>query len=199
MEQQDYTTIVNGQLMPADSGGVNNNGGYNLLKYELCPSRGIRGGGSPQSPGITDYTYVAFNAPPTSPQGQPVPANANLMAILDTAPSGVSLGTITNANGASNTFLISHLACNPQNYMNGPSVWYNAVNAGAGNSVPDSQVPPGLTSITANNSNVMLSSPHPGTNPVLFADGHVQAVAHGWFTTNQAAWSWANTTPIQLP
>jgi prepilin-type N-terminal cleavage/methylation domain-containing protein/prepilin-type processing-associated H-X9-DG protein len=198
MEQQDYTTIVGGQLMLADGGGVNNNGGYNMMKYELCPSRGIRGGGSAQSPGLTDYTYVAFNAPPNSPQGQPVPAT-NLMAILDTAPSGVSLAAITNANGASNTFLISHLACNPQNYMNGPSVWYNAVNSGIGNSMPDSQVPPGLTSITANNANVPLSSPHPGTNPTLFADGHVQAVTHAWLTQYQAAWAWSNTTPMQLP
>jgi prepilin-type N-terminal cleavage/methylation domain-containing protein/prepilin-type processing-associated H-X9-DG protein len=199
MEQQDYTTTVAGQLMLTDSGGVNNSGGYNMMKYELCPSRGIRGGGSAQNPGITDYTYVAFNAPPNSPQGQPVPASLSLEAVLDTAPGGVSLGTLTNAQGASNTFLISHLACNPQNYANGPSVWYNAVNSGTGNSTPDAQVPPGLTSITANNSNVPLSSPHPGVNVVLFADGHVQAVTHAWLTQNQAAWAWANTTPIQLP
>lgn len=201
MEQQNYTIQPGGQLMPSDSGGVNNTGGYNMLKYELCPSRGIRGGGSPQTPGLTDYTYVAFNSPPTGPDGQPIAGSA----ILDAGPAGVSLTAITNANGASNTFLISHLACSPTNYSNGPSTWYNAVNAGIGNSTPDNQVSANETTLNnenqnnASNAGIGLSSPHPNINVVLFADGHVQSVTHAWLSQNQRAWAWANTAPIQLP
>lgn len=197
MEGQNSTTSVPGQ-----GGAVNQNGnlqpydgqGNYALKYELCPSRGVRGGGG--TPGLTDYTYVAYNSPPTGPNGQPIPGSA----ILDAGPSGVSLTTVTNANGASNTAMVSHLYCNPVDYMTGPSVWYNAVNAGSGTSTPDNQASTQMTSPTGNNASANLSSPHPGVNPTLFADGHVQPIVHGWLTQNQALiWVWANTSPVQLP
>jgi prepilin-type processing-associated H-X9-DG protein len=179
---------ANGVLQPYD--GVGNF----ELKYELCPSRGIRGGGG--GAGITDYTYVAFNSPPTGPNGQPVPGSA----ILDTGPAGVTLTTVTNANGTSNTAMVSHLYCNPVDYPSGPSVWYNAVNSGIGTSVPDNQASQILTSPTGNNAAANLSSPHPGVNIVLFADGHVTPLTHGFMTQYQAyMWVWANTTPFSLP
>ena len=46
---------------------------------------------------------------------------------------------------------------------------------------------------------VEKSSPHPNLNVVLFADGHVQTLAHQWLTANQMIWSWQNTTAVQLP
>jgi hypothetical protein len=107
---------------------------------------------------------------------------------------------ITNANGASNTALLTHLGVNPVEYGYGPTTWYNCNNATGGTSVPDDQVPLGayLTPNTYNPPD--LSSPHPGGNLVLFADSHVQSVVHDWLTQYEnQVWSWMNKTPIQLP
>lgn len=145
------------------------NNGQIVLKLLLCPSRGVRGNG------LTDYNYVQQNA-----------------AVLYAAPSGVSLAVITNANGASNTALVSHLACNPQDYPIGPTPWYDCLQPLSAQSTQDSQVPVGQF-------DQYLSSPHPGINLVLFADGHVQGIENSWLTANQVIWSWQNTVPIQLP
>ena len=46
----------------------------------------------------------------------------------------------------------------------------------------------------------VMSSPHPAGNPVLFADGHVQNIAHDWLIPNQnQAWKWQNTISLSLP
>ena len=116
-----------GSLVPVNNGNV-------LLKFLLCPSRGIRGNG------LADYNYVQQNT-----------------AVLYGAPVGVSLTAITNGNGASNTAMVAHLACNPQDYPNGPTPWYNCIQPLSTQSMPDSQVPHGLFDQT-------LSSPHPGVN-----------------------------------
>jgi len=149
-------------LVPVNNGNV-------LLKFLLCPSRGIRGNG------LTDYNYVQQST-----------------AVLYGAPGGISLVCITNANGSSNTAMVAHLACNPQDYANGPTSWYNCIQPTNASSMSDSQVPPGLFDQT-------FSSPHAGGNLVLFADGHVQSIDHGWLTANQSIWNWQNTTPIQFP
>ena len=99
---------------------------------------------------------------------------------------------ITNANGSSNTVMVSHLGCNPQDYPNGPTPWYNCLQPFNAQSMQDSQVPPGQYCTT-------FSSPHPGGNVVLFADGHVQSLDNGWLTANPSVWNWQNTTPIQFP
>jgi prepilin-type N-terminal cleavage/methylation domain-containing protein/prepilin-type processing-associated H-X9-DG protein len=149
-------------LVPANRGKV-------LLKILLCPSRGIRGNG------LTDYNYVQQST-----------------AVLFGAPAGVSLTTITNANGASNTAMVTHLSCNPQDYPIGPSPWYDCIQPFSAQSVSDSQVPVGQF-------DQYFSSPHPGTNLVLFADGHVQGIENSWLTANQAIWNWQNNLPIQCP
>jgi prepilin-type N-terminal cleavage/methylation domain-containing protein/prepilin-type processing-associated H-X9-DG protein len=149
-------------LMPVNNGNV-------LIKILLCPSRGIRGDG------IGDYNYVQQNT-----------------AVLYGAPVGVSLVLITNANGAENTVMVAHLACNPQDYANGPSPWYDCIQPLSAISVADDQVPVGLWDKT-------FSSPHPGGNVVLFADGHVQLIDNGWLTANQNVWNWQNTTVLQFP
>jgi prepilin-type N-terminal cleavage/methylation domain-containing protein/prepilin-type processing-associated H-X9-DG protein len=152
----------NGSLVPVDNGQV-------LLKFLLCPSRGIRGNG------LADYNYVQQST-----------------AVLFGAPVGVSLTAITNANGAANTAMVAHLGCNPQDYADGPTSWYDCLQPFSAQSMPDSQVPPGQMDQT-------LSSPHPGGNGVLFADGHVQWIDHGWLTANQSVWNWQNTAPLQFP
>jgi prepilin-type processing-associated H-X9-DG protein len=151
-----------GSLLPVNNGNIQ-------LKFYLCPSRGIRGNG------LSDYGYVQQS-----------------YAILFSAPTGVSLTAIANANGSSNTAMVCHLACNPQDYQIGPTTWYNCGQPFTAQSMQDSQVPPGQMLLG-------LSSPHPSANLLLFADGHVQALDHGWLTANQNIWNWYNSSPIQFP
>ena len=113
------------------------------MPYLLCPSRGIRGNG------LSDYGYLQQD-----------------YAIFYSAPKGVSLLLISNANGASNTAMVAHLACNPSDYPIGPTPWYNCYQAFSAQSMQDSQVAVGQYSTT-------FSSPHPAGNVVLFADGSV--------------------------
>lgn len=149
-------------LIPVNNGNV-------VIKILLCPTRGIRGNG------LCDYNYVQQNT-----------------SVLYGAPVGVSLVLITNANGAANTVMVAHLACNPHDYANGPTPWYDCIQPLSAISVADDQVPIGLWDQT-------LSSPHPGGNVVLFADGHVQLIDNGWLTANQNVWNWQNTTVLQFP
>jgi prepilin-type N-terminal cleavage/methylation domain-containing protein/prepilin-type processing-associated H-X9-DG protein len=149
-------------LIPVNNGNV-------LLKLLLCPSRGIRGNG------LTDYNYVQQST-----------------AVLFGAPVGTSLVLIGNANGSSNTVMVAHLACNPQDYAVGPTPWYDCIQPLNASSTMDTQVPQGQFDRA-------LSSPHPGGNGVLFADGHVQLLDNGWLTANQNVWNWQNSIPLQFP
>ncbi|HTU23585.1 MAG TPA: DUF1559 domain-containing protein [Gemmataceae bacterium] len=175
--QQFVTSGGNGTLQgggeAGNAGGTASliavNNGNVVMKILLCPSRGIRGNG------LSDYGYVQQNT-----------------AVLYGAPVGVSLDQISNGNGSSNTVMVAHLACNPQDYPNGPTPWYDCTQPLVGSSMLDSQVPQGLWDQT-------LSSPHPGGNQVLFADAHVQLIDNGWLTANQNVWSWQNTTLLQIP
>ena len=107
---------------------------------------------------------------------------------------------IGNLNGSSNTALLSHLGVNPAEYGYGPTTWYNCNNATSGNSVPDVNAPLGSYLSPNSYSPPDLGSPHPGSNLVTFADGHVQAVSHQWLTQNQnQVWSWMNDTTIPPP
>jgi prepilin-type N-terminal cleavage/methylation domain-containing protein/prepilin-type processing-associated H-X9-DG protein len=181
MEQQNAVQVVNGggnanlqgQGQQGNAGGTGSlvpvNNGNVPLKFYLCPTRGIRGNG------LTDYGYLQQDG-----------------AVLYGAPAGVSLTSITNANGASNTAMVAHLGCNPKDYLNGPTAWYGCTQPYNAQSMPDNQVPQGQLTQT-------FSSPHPGVNVVLFADGHVQAIPHQWLNANQVIWNWQNTTPVQLP
>jgi prepilin-type N-terminal cleavage/methylation domain-containing protein/prepilin-type processing-associated H-X9-DG protein len=178
IEQQNAVIVVNnggggggggvgnangtGSLIPVNNGNIQ-------LKLLLCPSRGIRGNG------LADYNYVQQNT-----------------SVLYGVGVGVSLSSITNANGASNTAMVAHLGCNPQDYPNGPTPWYDCIQPLTAQSVPDSQVPVGQF-------DQYFSSPHPGVNLVLFADGHVQGIENGWLTANQSVWNWQNTVPLQMP
>jgi prepilin-type processing-associated H-X9-DG protein len=124
---------------------------------------------------VADYNYLQ----------QPTSVHFN-------APFGTTLTAITNANGTSNTATVAHNGCNPQDYANGPTAWYNCSQPSNGLSMPDSLFPPGQMS-------QFFSSPHPSVNVVLFADGHVQAIAHDWLSSNQNVWNWQNRSPLQFP
>ena len=160
-----------------NSGDANNAAGTNflapinngnvLVSLLLCPSRGIRGDG------LCDYNYMQLDG-----------------VVLYGAPLGVSLSSISN--GSSNTAMVSHLGCNPKDYANGPTRWYNCGQPFTAQSVPDVQVPPGQPDQN-------FSSPHTEGNIVLFADGHVRSLPHQWLTANPAVWFYQNNSPLQLP
>src|SRR5947208_3029839 len=110
MEQQNVVSAVGGQLTPVNNGNV-------VLKYEMCPSRGMR------TVAITDYAYV----------GQPLGGGNS---ILGNAPGGVSLAEITNGNGTSNTLYVAHVSMNPQDYDTSDAPWFNSINPTSGQSTP---------------------------------------------------------------
>jgi prepilin-type N-terminal cleavage/methylation domain-containing protein len=191
IEQQNEVQLINGVLTPVHAA-------QDSLELFLCPSRGLRPGqASPNAPGaappyggISDYGYyvlVPWNVP-------------GAQCILWNPGGGVKLVQISNANGTSNTALLTHLGVNPKEYGYGPTTWFNCNNATGGTSVPDNQVPPGSYLTPNSYSPPDLSSPHDGVNLVAFADGHVQSIAHDWLTQYQnQVWSWMNATPLQLP
>lgn len=151
-----------GALIPVNNGNV-------LLTILLCPTRGIRG------TGLADYNYVQ-----------------QATAVLYGAPMGVRLTSIELANGSSNTVMVAHLGCNPADYANGPTPWYDCIQPLMATSVADNQVPQGLFDQT-------LGSPHAGGNIVLLADGSVQLFSNEWLTANQAVWNWQNGVPLSFP
>jgi prepilin-type N-terminal cleavage/methylation domain-containing protein/prepilin-type processing-associated H-X9-DG protein len=192
IDQGNEVTLANGVLTPVHNA-------TDTLNLFICPSRGNRPGqASPNAPpgttppygGISDYGYyllVPWNVP-------------GAQCVLWNPAVGVNMAVITNANGSSNTALLSHLGVNQAEYGYGPTTWYNCNNATDGASVPDIQAPLGAYLAPNSYSPPGLSSPHSGVNVVVFADGHVQSVTHAWLTQNQnKVWSWMNETPIQLP
>src|SRR5579875_2129469 len=172
LEQQNQVQFVNGVLTPV-------NAATDTLKLFLCPSRGIRPGqASPNAPGvpppyggISDYGYYVL-----------VPWNVPGAQCILWSPSPVNLAQLSNANGSTNTALLSHLSVNPVEYGYGPTTWYNCNNATSGTSVSDRQVPLGAYLSPNTYYPPELSSPHPGVNLVTFADGHVQSITHDWLT-----------------
>jgi prepilin-type N-terminal cleavage/methylation domain-containing protein len=190
IEQQNQVKFINGVLVPV-------NEATDVLKLFLCPTRGIRQGqASPNAPGvpppyggISDYGYYVL-----------VPWNVSGAQCILWSQTPVSLAQISNANGCTNTALLSHLGVNPTEYGYGPTTWYNCNNATGGTSVPDRDVPLGAYLSPNTYYPPELSSPHPGVNLVTFADGHVQPITHGWLTQYQnQVWSWMNPTPLSPP
>ena len=99
-----------GSLVPVNNGNI-------LLKFYLCPSRGVRGNG------LSDYGYLQQNG-----------------AVLYSRRWAFPWRHITNANGASNTAMVAHLGCNPQDYPIGPTPWYNCAQPFSAQSMADNQV-----------------------------------------------------------
>ncbi len=191
IEQQNEVQLINGVLTPVHAA-------QDTLKLFLCPTRGIRPGQAspnapgtpPPYPGISDYGYyvlVPWNIP-------------GAQCILWNPGCGVDLVQISNSNGTANTALITHLGVNTTEYGYGPTTWFNCNNATTGTSLPDNMVPLGSYLAPNSYSPSDLSSPHPSGNLVVFADAHVQSIAHDWLTQyKNQVWSWMNATPLEFP
>ena len=171
-------TFIEQNNVDANIGGNTNA----AIKLYLCPSRRT----TQQAPGKRDYGYGL-----TGNNG-----DGTVLKI----PGGGSLGAITNANGTSNTIMLSHLWMNPQHYANsggggGDSTdtgWADPTNNGRTNN---------STALQDNNpsgSTSHIGGPHPNVLPCLFADGHVQNIPMQWQHW-QYAWQWNNTNPFPLP
>lgn len=147
------------------------NNGQVSVPQLLCPSR--HGAGSY----LADYNYFQQST-----------------SVHFGAPFGTRLVAIRK--GSSNTATVTHNGCNPQDYPIGPTVWYNCNQPSSPTtgfvSMDDSQVPVGQYSQN-------FSSPHTSVNLVLFADGHVQSVTHGWLTANPLVWNWQDASVIAIP
>jgi type II secretory pathway pseudopilin PulG len=125
-----------------------------------------------------DYVYVYDNKLVDSP-------------ILYTK-DGAALGIITNANGASNTAMLSHIWMDPKTYQTDKATWADKTH----------QVTSAVNKPDMQENASGLGSPHQA-NPFLFADAHVQNIPYDWSAKNDKArnwmWNWQNTNAFQLP
>jgi prepilin-type N-terminal cleavage/methylation domain-containing protein/prepilin-type processing-associated H-X9-DG protein len=105
---------------------------------------------------------------------------------------GATLTAITNANGTSNTAMLSHAWMSPQNYNTDQSMFWNQTpsSVSQGSAYQDK---------SQSGSVGMLGSPHPLAMPVLFGDGHVSPLPYPWLTQNSNCWDWSNTQPLTWP
>jgi prepilin-type N-terminal cleavage/methylation domain-containing protein/prepilin-type processing-associated H-X9-DG protein len=169
IEQQPLWTSLGGG---AKTGNVNASTG---IKIYTCPSR--------RTPTQAWRDYIYYNGT-FSPAGQSVFGTTG----------GASLGTITNANGASNTAMLAHSFLKPSSYGTLDANWGHA---------PNSTTAGFQQAQDSNTGSAEFGGPHPNTDPMLFADGHAQNIAFQWCTANATAaqemWNWQNTTPYTLP
>jgi prepilin-type processing-associated H-X9-DG protein len=150
----------------------------NEQKIFLCPSRR-----TPQmARGKRDFGYAATSGTGTAGQ-----------SIFDT-PMGAQLTAITNANGTSNTLLLSHVWMDPKNYSGGDptDLGLNTKNnsRSINTTAKEDSDPSGSTS--------HIGGPHSGALTCLFADGHVQMIPYAFRQWAQM-WAWDNTQPVALP
>ena len=151
-------------------------GNYNEgVKLFLCPSRRS----AQNAKGSRDYVYMT--KPGATGSGQ---------AIFETT-GGAELGAITNANGTSNTVLLSHMGLAPSKWATGGGndKWGTAPNS------VDTTAP---TKDSESSTGSSMGGPHPGAMPAIFADGHVQSVPYDWGQWKEA-FDWTNTQFITLP
>jgi prepilin-type N-terminal cleavage/methylation domain-containing protein len=147
------------------------------LKIYTCPSRR-----TPTQP-FRDYVY--YN-----------PTGLGQSSVFG-AKGGVSLGILTNANGASNTALLAHVFLAPSSYgqLDPSGGGWNTMNNTASSATQQQD--------SNSSGSAGLGGPHPNTDPMLFADGHAQNIAFQWCTANpnpaQYMWNYLNTNPYALP
>jgi hypothetical protein len=149
----------------------------NNQRVLLCPNRRKF---SPSSSGKRDFGYA-------------VTSSTGGKSVFET-DGGASLTPIKNANGATNTLLLSHLWMDPKNYGGGDptDLGYQTKNSGRSinNTAKQDSDPSGSTN--------HIGGPHANALPSLFADAHVQAIPYN-FGQWAEMWNWTNSKPIVLP
>jgi prepilin-type N-terminal cleavage/methylation domain-containing protein/prepilin-type processing-associated H-X9-DG protein len=166
---------VDQQIMAAAGGGATNA----EIKLYLCPSRRT----TAQAKGKRDYGYALVG-----------PSNEGTILYIN---GGGALGSITNANGTSNTIMLSHIWMSPRTYSTGDpndTGWADPSKNGASNATmafPDN-------SPAVSTGSLLIGGPHPNVLPSLFADGHVQNLPMQW-PHWEKAWNWQNQIPFALP
>jgi len=148
------------------------------VKVFLCPSRRTTAVGAKR-----DYGYGGSRQP-----------GSIGTSILD-APAPCTFSAIANKSGggAEYTALLSHVWMDPRNYGGGDPTdlgWHTLNNSRSCNSNLLDGSPSGNVQA--------IGSPHPNSNPFLFADGHVQNISYGWSQLPNI-WAYDNTAPITIP
>jgi prepilin-type N-terminal cleavage/methylation domain-containing protein/prepilin-type processing-associated H-X9-DG protein len=149
------------------------------VKLFLCPGRRTIAVGAKR-----DYGYAASGA-----NGGSGPS------ILDNAGNGVSLGIITNANGTSNTAMLTHVWMSPKHYYDGNDT--TDLGYGRKFNARTNATSPKMDSDHTGDSN-HLGGPHMGSLPTLYADGHVDTY-HYIAPNFGQMWAWttgSGTTPL---
>lgn len=138
---------------------------------------------TPTSKAWRDYGYLASTAIPPSAAGP-------LQAVLD-SPANVTLDSITNSNGTSNTAVLSTLWMDPATYTTDPAQWDQMQNkANNTQHLPDND----------QGGQSGIGAPHPGSNPHAFCDGHVQTIPYRWQPQiYPKIWAYANKDAYTLP
>jgi hypothetical protein len=148
------------------------------IKLFLCPTR--------RNPinarGKRDYGYAASSG--TGSAGK---------SIFD-MPGGADLTAIKNANGTTNTLMLSHLWMDPVNYSGGDPTdlgWATLNNSRSINDAAKLDSDP-------SGSVKHIGGPHPSALPSLFADGSVRPVPYDFANWN-LLWAWDNAKPFAPP
>jgi prepilin-type N-terminal cleavage/methylation domain-containing protein/prepilin-type processing-associated H-X9-DG protein len=174
------------------------NGGNGAISTFICPSRR-----SPSVGAVDDYcgayhggiTEGALNGS-ILPGGRKV-NSTNYNAILDTyivgpASPGVTITTVVNGAGTSNTLLLSHKVMRPGHYAGGGGnndkgwAWTRLTSPGydhmrwADQNGGGSSRGRGYTQDSPTVDENHMGGPHPGASPVLFADGSVRNYPYGY-------------------
>jgi prepilin-type N-terminal cleavage/methylation domain-containing protein len=183
MEQgNQYTAIVN-----TSTGAVTTTGQVPIAAY-ICPSRRSA---AAISPAVikTDYCWS---------RSQSLDTNNGLPTTLHTilGNRGVTLTTVTNGAGTSNTMTLSHKIMSPTNYLNtGGDSADSGVSAGYGGQTSD-HMRYTDDGANPNNSNCgycpdsnpvdenHCGGPHPSGSPVLWGDDSVRQYTYRYVATN---------------
>jgi prepilin-type N-terminal cleavage/methylation domain-containing protein len=188
VEQGNQTTAVTADLNAAKP-----------VKFFYCPSRRAP---NPAGPGVEDYAMASSEGFWT---GNPA---SKLETILDGTlwstgsdhffRQGVSLGTVTNTDGSSNTILLAHKAMDPLDYSkpatSGDNLTFaypkNTTTGTSGNggwNYQHARYPYGFDQdgkwLTYGDAVHAMGTPHPGTMPCVWGDGSVRLVAINVSTT----------------
>lgn len=213
-----YVSMLNGIEQGTQLNGNTGVGGANMLrsalgnpvKTYLCPSRrGIIVGPKDDyaaafqtsciitfSGGVSKQFNSIMGAP-TFPTGP----------VLNPTYTGTTLGQVTNSDGASNTFLLSHKYMVPSSYATSgatqtDSYWSDTTQLWDHNRRAD--LAPLQDNLTINNV-YGFGSPHPGAMPCLYADGSVRNYSYSSTMAGatsqllwQYLWAWNDGQSISI-